>query len=57
MLKFLVKVFESLYLFNLLMDQVNTLSVDGYWCKVLCYTIRTHLNDLEVKVMDLEMLC
>ena len=57
MLKFLVKVFVSLYLLNMWMDQVNTLHIDRYWSEVLCCTITTHLNDLEVKVTDLEILC
>ena len=56
MLKFLVKVFMSLYLLKLLMDQVDTLHVGRYRSKVLC-TIMTHLGDLEVKVTDLEILC
>ena len=57
MLKFLVKVFMSLYLLNLLMDQVDTLHVGRYWSEVLFCTITTHLGDLEVKVTDLEILC
>ena len=57
MLKFLVKVFMSLYLLKLLMNQVNTLHVGRYWFEVLCCTIMTHLGDLEVKVTDLEILC
>ena len=57
MLKFLVKVFMSLYLLKLLMDQVDTLHVGRYWSEVLCCTIMTHLGDLEVKVMDLEIFC
>ena len=57
MLKFLVKVFISLYLLKLWMDQVDTLHVGRYWSEVLCCTIMTHLGDLEVKVMDLEILC
>ena len=57
MLKFLVKVFMSLYLLKLLMDQVDTLHVGRYWSEVLCCTIMTHLGDLEVKVTDLEILC
>ena len=56
-LKFLVKVFRSLYLLNMLMDQVDTLHVGRYWSKVLCRNITTHLGDLEVKVTDLEILC
>ena len=57
MLKFLVKVFMSLYLLKLLMDQVDTLHVGRYWSEVLCCTIMTQLGDLEVKVTDLEILC
>ena len=57
LLKFLVKVFMSLYLLRLLMDQVDTLHVGRYWFEVLCCTIMTHLADLEVKVTDLEILC
>ena len=56
-LKFLVKVFISLYLLKLLMDQVDTLRVGRYWPEVLCCTFMTHLGDLEVKVTDLEILC
>ena len=56
-LKFLVKVFRSLYLLKMWMDQVDTLHVGRYWSEVLCDTIRTHLGDLEVKVTDLEILC
>ena len=57
MLKFLVKVFMSLYLLKLLMDQVDTLHVGRYWSEVLCCTIMTHLGDLEVKVTDIEIFC
>ena len=57
MLKFLVKVFMSLYLLKLLMDQVDTLHAGRYWSEVLCCTIMTQLADLEVKVTDLEILC
>ena len=53
MLEFLVKVFISLYLLNMLRDQVDTLHVGRYWSEVLCCTIMTHLGDLEVKVTDL----
>ena len=42
MLKFLVKVFMSLYLLKLWMDQVDTLHVGRYWSEVLCCTIITH---------------
>ena len=56
MLKFLVKVFKSLYLLNLWMDLVHTWPDVRYWSKVLCYTIMTHISDLEGKVMDFEIL-
>ena len=56
MLKFLIKVFISLYLLNMLMDQVDTLHGGRYWSEVLCCTIMTHLGDLAVKVTDLEIL-
>ena len=55
MLKFLVKVFISLYLFNMKMDEVYSLPVGRYWSEVLCCTIKTHLGDLEVKVMDFNL--
>ena len=42
MLKFLVKVFISLYLLNMLMDKVDILHVSRYWSEVLCSTIMTH---------------
>ena len=57
MLKFLVKVFMSIYLLTLWMDQVDILHAGRYWSEVLCCTIMTHLSDLEVKVTDLEILC
>ena len=45
-LKFYVKVFHkifrSLYLLNMLMDQVDTLHVGRYWSEVLCSTIVVH---------------
>ena len=56
MLKFLVKVFKSLYLLNILMDQVDTLRDGRYWSEVLCGTITSHLGDHEVKVTDLEII-
>ena len=56
-LSFWLKVFISLYLLNMYMDQVDTLHVDRYWSEVLCCTIMTNLYDLEVKVTDLEILC
>ena len=34
----------------MLMDQVETLHVSGYWSEILCCTITTQLSDLEVKV-------
>ena len=52
MLKFLIKVFISLYLLNIMMDQVDTLHGDIYWFEVLCCSIMTHLDDLEVKVTE-----
>ena len=42
MLKFFIKVFISIYLLNMLMDQVDTLHVGRYWSEVLCSTIMTH---------------
>ena len=56
MLKFLVKVFKSLYLLNPWMDLVDTLPDDRYWSEVLCCTIKTHIDDLEVKVTDFGIL-
>ena len=55
--KFLALAFISLYLLNMLMDQVDTVHVDRYWSLVSCCTIMTHLDDFQVKVMDLEILC
>ena len=54
-LKFLVKVFTSLYLLNFKMDLVDTLHVARYWSEVLCYTLMTHLRDLQVNVIDFEL--
>ena len=56
MLKFLVKVFKSLYLLNLWVDLVDTLPDVRYWSEVLCCTITTHTGDPEVKVTDFEIL-
>ena len=56
MLKLLVKVFKSLYLLNPRMDLVDTLPDVRYWSEVLCYTIMTHISDLEMKGMDFEIL-
>ena len=47
MIKFLVKVFKRLYLLSPWMDQVDTLPDVRYWSEVLCYTIMTHLCDIE----------
>ena len=55
--KILVKVFISQYLLNMLMHQVDFFHVGRYWSQVLYSTIMTHLNDLEVKVTDFEILC
>ena len=57
MLKFLIKVFISLYILNFFMDQFDTLHVGRYWSEVLFSTIMAHLGDLEVKVTNLEILC
>ena len=56
MFKFLVKVFKSLYLLNSWFCLVDTLPDVRYWSEVLCCTIMTHISDLEVKVMDVEIL-
>ena len=42
MFKFLIKVFVSLYLLNMLMDQVDTLRVGRHWSEILCCTIMTY---------------
>ena len=57
MLKFLVKVFISLYLLDMRMDQVDTLHVGRYRSDFLCCTIKTHLGELEFKITDFEILC
>ena len=58
MLKFLIiKVFISLYLLNMLMDQVDTLHVSRNCSEVLCSTTMTHPGDLQVKVTYLEIVC
>ena len=56
MLKFLVKVFKSLYPLNMWIDLIDTLPDVRYWSEVLCCTITTHIGDLEVKVTDFEIL-
>ena len=38
------------------MDLVDILPDVRYWSEVLCFTILTHITDLEVKVTDLEIL-
>ena len=38
----------------MLMDQVDTLHGDRYWSEVLCCTIMTNLDDLEVKATGLK---
>ena len=51
--KFCVKDFGlSFYYKSISLYQVDTLHVRRYWSKVLCSTIMTHLDDLEVKVTD-----
>ena len=53
----MLKVFgESLYLLNPWMDLCDTLPDVRYWSEVLCYVIKTHISDLEVKVTDFEIL-
>ena len=42
MLKFFIKVFLSLYLLTMVMDQVDTLHVGRHWSEVLCGTIMTY---------------
>ena len=41
---------------NLWMNLVDTLPDVRYWSEVLCWTILTHLCDLEVKVKSFEIL-
>ena len=47
----LVKVFISLYLLNIVMDQVDTLHVGRYWTEVLCCTITFHLLKFLLKFL------
>ena len=56
MLKFLVKVFKSLYLLKRWMNLVDTLPDVRYWTEVLCCTVTTHISHLEVKVTVFEFL-
>ena len=39
------------------MDLVDILPGIRYLSEALCYTILTHISDLEVKVTDFEILC
>ena len=39
------------------MDQVDTLNGGRYWSEVSCCNITTHMDDLEVKMTDLKILC
>ena len=54
-LSFWLKFFKSLYLLNMLMDQVDTLLDIGL--KFYAVPSWSTLGDLEVKVTDLEILC
>ena len=53
--KFLDKVFRSLYLLNFMMDLLATLPVVWYCLKFYARAITTCLYDLQVKVMDFEI--
>ena len=57
MLKVLVKLFSSLNLLNVKMDQVDTLHVDRHWSEVLCCVTMIHLSDFDFMVTDLDILC
>ena len=60
MLKILVNVVLEIhvYLLNTLMDRVDTImDVVRYWSEVLFCTIVTHIDEIEVKVTDIEILC
>ena len=48
----LVKVFKRLYLLGFLIEVIHTCPNVRYWSEVLCSTIRTNMNDLEVKISD-----
>ena len=39
------------------MDLVDILLDVRYWSEILCSAILTHLNDLDVKVTNFEILC
>ena len=52
LLNFLVKVFISLCLLNILIDPVDTLHAVRYWSEVPCRTSVSHQTNLEVKVTD-----
>ena len=57
MLKFYVKVFKTLYFLNPGMDFVYIWHDYGCWSTILLATIPTPANGLEVKVIELEILC
>ena len=48
------KVFKRLYVLNLWMEVGYTCPFVRYWSEVLCFTIPTHMNDLEVNIRDFE---
>ena len=54
MLKFLVKVFNRLYPLTLCIEVVNICAGIWYLFEVLCCTLRTHMSDIEDKVIDIE---
>ena len=56
MLKFVAKVYKTLYLLNPWMNLVDTLPDFRYSSDGLCCTITTHIGDLEVNVTDFEIL-
>ena len=39
-----------------MIDLLDTFPDVRYWSEVLCYTITTHISDLEVKGTDFEIL-
>ena len=57
MLKFLIKVFIIPYLLNMLMDQIDTLHLVDIGLKFYAVPSLPTLDDLEVKVIDLEIMC
>ena len=50
----LIKVFVSLCLLNMLMDQTDTLYVNRYWSEFCCSSM-THLSDIEFKVTEFQI--